>query len=277
MADQTDVEVALVALLAGVIYPNGTGQAPAQGVAAQVFPGWPAPETLASLMTAGNACIWVYARPEYRDCTRYPFQWQTQSITPATITTTVSGRTVTIGGAMPAPFSPHNVFVLMDGQSFGHAVQPTDTLTTIASALATLIAAGFPGASSTGPVITLQNGPLPVARVGTVGQSVLEVGRTEQRFQIVVAANTPASRTALCVAISPALMATSWLTLPDGTAARLKVHSQADDDSGQKVAVYRRNLIASVEYAITQVQTTATVEAIPTTFSGGNAIPLRSF
>jgi hypothetical protein len=276
VADQLDVEQALVGLLTGVIYPTGTGVPPAQGVPAQVFPGWPTPARLDALMSAGTACVWVYARPEVKELTRYPMVWQNGVITPATLTATVSGNTVTIGGAMPSPISPHNIFVLLLGQAFGYPVQPGDTPSTIASALAALIAAAFPGTTSTGPVITVDSGGILTARVGTVGTTIEEVGRFEQAFQIVIATNTPASRIALAAAVLPVLMATNFLTMPDGSAARLRVGAPVDVDIVQKASIYRRDIRVSVEYAVTQTQTTATVEAVNVSFPGSN-LPSRSF
>lgn len=265
MADQVDIESALVGIITGVIYPLGTGQAAAQGVPAQVGPGWPSPENLAAIIGAGNACIWVYTRPEVKETTRFPYQWQTQSINPATITATVSGQTVTIGGAMPSPFTAHNVFVLLAGQAFSYAVQAGDTLTSIATALAGLIAAAFPGTTNTGPVITLGTGAVAAARVGTTGQAMIEVGRFEQMFQIVIAANSPTNRALLAQAIMPILMATSWLSMPDGTMARLRVRSPVDYDKDQNLSIYRRDIRVTVEYAVTQVQNAATVEAVAVT------------
>lgn len=276
MADQTDVENGLVGLLTGVIYPNGTGQAPAQGVSAQIFPGWPTPATLDTAMAAGTACVWVWPRPEVKEATRYPMVWQAPVITPATLTATVAGNTVTIGGAMPSPFSPHNIFMLLGGQAFGYAVQVSDTLSTIASALANLVAAAFPGTTSSGPVITANTGALITARVGTVGSTVEEVGRFEQAFQIVIAANTPAARSALAAAILPVLMQTSWLTMPDGMAARVRTRIPVDVDTVQKTQIFRRDIRVTVEYAVTVTQTTATVEAVQVSFPGSN-IPSRSY
>jgi hypothetical protein len=276
MADQTDVENSLVGLIAGFIYPNGTSQAPAQGIPAQVIPGWPVPAQVDTLMTAGTAAVWVYARPEVKETTRYPMVWGSATIVPPTITATVSGDIVTIGGAMPLPFTAHNVFILLVGQAFGYAVQATDTLNTIASALATLIAAAFPGTTSSGSVITINSGAIPTARVGTTGTTVEEVGRFEQAFQICIATPTPAGRTAIASSILPQLMAISFITLPDGSAARLRARAPVDVDSGQKSNVFRRDLKVTVEYAVTQSQTTATVEAVNVSYPGSN-IPSRSY
>lgn len=279
MADIIDVQNAIVALIANTVYPNGTSQAPAQGVQAQIFAGWPTPANLDAQMAAGNACIWVHSRPEVREATRYPSVWQTQSIVAPTLTAKVSGNTVTIGGTMPSPFSTHNMFVLMDGQAFSYSVQPSDTLSTIATALANLIAAAYPGTTSSGAVITIPKGPIPVARVGTIGTSVLEVGRFEQTLQIVIATNKPDSRSALSAAIMPVLMTTAFLTMPDGVAARLIVRAPVDMDEDQKVQVFRRDIKVTAEYAITETMTSATVETVQTTFSDiyASTIPSRSF
>lgn len=264
MADQSDVKAAIVGVLAALIYPDGTSSPPAQGVPAQIIPGWPLPALLDQLMTAGIACVWVYARPEVKNVSNYSDDWKTQSITPASITATVSGNTVTIGGSVPSPFTAHNVFVLAGGQAFGYAVQANDSAATIASAIANSVSLVYPGTTSSGPVITVI-GPQPSARVGTTGRTIQEVGRLEQMFQIVAAANSPAARDALGSAITPVLMGNSWLSMPDGTVALIKVGAPIDIDADQKTQIYRRDIKVSVEYAVTQVQTTATVEAVNVT------------
>lgn len=264
MADQTDVASALADLIGSVIYPGGTGQPPAQGTSAQVFAGWPLPSQLDQLMAANKAAVWVYARPEVKDVTRYPYVWQVEIIQDPTITATASGQTVTIGGAVATPFSPQNVFVFLDGQAFSHAVQANDTPTSIATALTNLISAAFPGATNAGPAITIPTGPPPSVRVGTVGTSSIEVARYEQQFQIVIAASTPDARAALGRDILAALSDTVFLTMPDGSAARIRVTAPVDMDNAQKVLTYRRDIRVLGEYAVTKTQTTATVEAVVT-------------
>lgn len=264
MADQTDVASALADLIGGVIYPNGTGQPPAQGTAAQVFTGWPLPAQLDQLMAANKAAVWIYNRPEVKDVTRFPYVWKVDSIQAPTITATAAGQTVTIGGAVATPFSPQNVFVFLAGQAFSHAVQANDTPTSIATALAALIAAAFSGATNTGPVITIPTGPPPSVRVGTVGETSIEVARYEQQFQIVIAASEPAARAALGRDILAALADTVFLTMPDGSSARIRVAAPVDMDNAQKVLTYRRDIRVLGEYAVTKTQTTATVEAVVT-------------
>jgi len=68
------------------------------------------------------------------------------------LTMAISGQTVTIGGTVG---SPQNASVTVSGTTYTYAVQPTDTTTKIASALATEIAVNISGTSSTNGVITV--------------------------------------------------------------------------------------------------------------------------
>jgi hypothetical protein len=262
MADLSDVMTALQTQIFAAVYPNGTSAPSITTKGIRVFPGWPQPAALDADMRVGICNISIYPTPVEQNVTRFPKQWQQVSVTPPTLTLTVSGRTITVGGAMPTPFSAHNLAVLMAGSAFVYALQATDTLTTIATALATLIAAAYPGTTSSGAAITLPNaGPIPKARVGSVGQSIMEIRRQKRLFQIVIWADTPTSRDTIAQAVDPALADVQFLTMPDGTAARLIYRDSPVTDGLQKERIYRRDLRYSVEYATTKIQTTATVIA----------------
>lgn len=258
MADISDVENALVALIAQTLYPNGTGQASAAGVPAKVYAGWPTQSQLDADMMGGTAHVTVFPRPEERNTTRYSKDWKQQSVNTPTLTMTISGQTVTVGGIIPAANNPHNVEVSANGQTFVYAVQVADTLTSIATALAVLIAAGIPGTTSTGAVITLPNSArISAARVGVTGTMIREIRRQERLFQATIWADTPAHRDALAQLIDPVLAATPFLLLADQTAARLIYKGSPITDALQKAKLYRRDLLYTVEYGTTQT-TTAT-------------------
>lgn len=265
MADLSDVQSALVGLLTGALYPNGTGQSSAAGGAAcTVYQGWPVPAQLDADLAAHLSNISVF-NGDGRKVTKYPKAWQVTGIATPTLTLSASGRSITVGGAMPAPFAAHNMVVLVGGAAFSYPIQQSDTLSTIAAALAALINAQFPGTTSNGAVITLPAGPLIQARVGTVGSTIKEVGRWEQMFQITIWSDSPTNRAAIGKAINPVLFDTPWLSMPDGTAARLIVLRQRETDGGEKAGLYRRDIFVQVEYAETVVQQTATVEAVTVT------------
>lgn len=256
MADLTDVGNALVALVAQTLYPNGTGQPSAAGFGIRVYQGWPNPQQLDDDLKAGVAHVSIYPRPEERNTTRYSKDWKQLAVNAPTLTLTINGQQVTVGGTVPTANNPQNVAVVANGQSFVYAATSTDTLTSIATALSALIAAGIAGTSNAGAVITLPNtARIAAARVGTNGTMIRELRRQERLFQISIWSETPDHRDAVIQPVDVALAATQFLTLTDQTAARLIYKSSPVADQYQKDKLYRRDLFYTVEYATTQTTT----------------------
>lgn len=257
MADLSDCQDAMVTLLANTIYPSGTGQSSVAGVPVRVYAGWPQAAQLDADLLAGNAHVSVFNR-ESRNTTRYQLNPLDLAVTAPALTLTISGRTVTVGGAVAAGV---NTAVIVGANAFTYQTVGTDTLSTIATALANSINATYPGTTASGAVITLPAAgpPINAARVGGSGAQQTEVGRIEQVFQITVWANSPANRKAIASLIAPAIMSTHFLTLADGTAARLILKSQRDDDVPQKELLYRRDIFATVEYVETATVSATTV------------------
>ncbi len=255
MADLSDVQNVLVGQIAATLYPNGTSQASAVSAACRVGPGWPTAATLDPDLANGVVNISVYPANIERDTTRYLREWQKVGETPPTVTLAVSGNTVTVGGSLPTPAIVQNVAVMIGSQGgFSYAVQASDTLTSIASALATLIAQQFPGTTSNGDVITV-NSTLPLtARVGGASTVGMELRRQLRVFRVVIWSPTPTLRDAVAGLLDPLFADTAFLTMPDGFAARLKYHSSSLVDMQEKANLYRRDLLYSVEYATTKSQ-----------------------
>jgi len=267
MSDLIDVQNSLVSIVAAAAYPNGTGQASVSGSPIVVYAGWPTASRLDTDLIAGKAHITVYPTLIETNKTRYSKDWQQQSINTATITAAIVGQTVVIGGAMPSPFTAHNVVAMVNGLPYVYAVQAGDTLTTIAAALAALIAVGVTGTTSSGAVITMPStANITAARVGVTGTAIREIRRQERVFQITVWANTPAQRDAIGSALDIALAATEFLTMPDGYGARMIYRNSHVTDDLQKAKLYRRDFQYSVEYATTQteVETQITQEQLNT-------------
>jgi hypothetical protein len=266
MADIIDVQQGLAALAAQAVYPNGTGQPSVAGVDILIYPGWPQQANLDADLLAGKVHVSIFPTAMERNTTRYPRDdWQELAVNAATLTLTIAGQTVTVGGAMPSPFHAQNVMVMVNGLPYVYATQANDTLTSIATALAALI----PGASNVGAVITVV-GIISEARVGTSGTLIRETRRQERVFMLTVWADTPVKRDAVAKAIDELMATTQFLTMPDEYAARLIYRGSPVTDGHQKANLYRRDLNYSVEYATTQqaaaVQATqmqATLEAKP--------------
>ena len=270
MADLVDVENSLVALISQILYPNGTGQPSLTGTPAIVYAGWPAASRLDAdllLLSQGQAGgkihVTVFPDRHERNTTRYMRKWQDTVQPVQTLTLTVSGQQVTVGGTVA---TPQNVMLMVGYQPYAYAVQATDTLTSIATALASLVA----GATNTGPVITLPpSSNLTAARVGASGQAVKEIRRQERVFRVTVWADTPARRDSTTQAIDVVLADTKFLIFPDSSAGRLIYKSTWVDDMVSKAILYRRDLMYSVEYGTYQVATTTQITQTQLNVSAG--------
>ena len=260
MADLADVQTAFVNLITAALYPNGTGQPSSIVIPVGVYAGWPVASqldgdlALLSKGTGGKAHVTIYPTPTERNTTRYPRDWK-QVIAPVqTLTLTQNGLQVTVGGTVS---TPQNVMLMVNRLPVVYQVQAADTLTTIAAALAALVT----GASSVGAVLTLPNSAiLTAARVGASGTNIQEIRRQDRVFQISIWADSPAHRDTLGAAVDVALAALQFLTLADGTGARLIYKNTVQNDLLQKAGLYRRDLMYSVEYAttVTEIDTQIT-------------------
>jgi hypothetical protein len=269
MADEYDIMDVLAGMSAQAVYPNGTSQPSYAGAPVICYAGWPTASRLDADLKAGKIHVTVFARPEEKNTTRYMTQTQSVPATTPTLTLSASGQTVTVGGAMPSPFTPHNLAALVNGKPYLYAVQQSDTLTSIATALAALIAIDVSGTTSSGPAITVAAGAkVGVLRVGTSGMGLREVSRQERRFQITVWADTPDHRKAVVRPIKALLADSFFITLPDGTAGRLiYVGGGGPNDNPQDAKLYRHDLFYSCEYGTTVADPQYQIIAIETNLS----------
>lgn len=266
MADISDVLNVITAQCTALVYPNGTSQPSVADVTVRVYPGWPASSSLDQDLQLGNVNVSIFPSGPEKNTTRYQTKPHVMSIAQATLTLTAEGSSVTVGGAMPTPFKTHNMAVLIASKAFIYPVQASDTLTSIATALATLIAATYPGTTSAGPVITVVGAPIETVRVGTTGVTATEWERQIQRVQITIWAPDPTSRNLVSATVKAGLSQIAFLTMPDGFGARVRANGGTLSDLLEKAKVYRRDLFYDVEYATTVEETSATVVTVRTDF-----------
>lgn len=181
------------------------------------------------------------------------------------LTLKVVDNIVIVGGT---PACPLNAAVLVNGKAFVHPLQATDTPTTIATALATLISSVIT-ASNNGPVITVPGATKLAARVGNVGMVIQEVKRQKKSFRITIWCDTPLQRDATAKVVDPALASLTFISLPDGSAGRIRCERTHTDDVPQKAVLYRRDLVYSVEYGTTNVRRGPDVVSEVINLSGG--------
>ncbi len=271
MCDLSDVETALATLIAGAIYPNGTGQASTIGVGCYIAPGWPNSTQLDAALVAGEVTVTVYAQPNMEQVTtRYPQNWEDQTLGTATLTATVAARTITIAGTVTAG---QYVTLIVGNKAYSYAALVNDTLTTIATALTALVVVDWTGTTSSGAVITVPvkaEGRV-TARVAAAGTIIRELKRQNRGFQIIVWAPSPSLRSTTANLIDVALASTDFLTMPDLTKAWMKYRGQNDTDQMERANLYRRDLFYWVEYATTQVSTGYPITAPVTQTQGKNS------
>jgi hypothetical protein len=256
MADLTDVQSAIASTVAQTLYPNGTSKPSAVTSAVRIFPGWPQPQQLDADMQAGIAQVSVFATAISRAVTQMQPIWQTVNIVATQLQASVSGMTITLTGTIT---TPQSVSVQQGNMQASYAVQSTDTLASICTAIAALI----PGAKSSANTITFPQSAIPAMLFAQPATVLQEVGRQRQVFQVSVWAPTPTLRAQIASLIDPALRLAYRLQMPDTTAAELRFQGSIDDDNIQKVAVYTRHLRYEVEFATTVTQQTTTV-TLPT-------------
>lgn len=256
MADISDVKKLLADTAAAALYPNGTTQPSAPGVDCRVLQGWPVPDDLNADMGAGKVQVSVYPLPGMdRNTTRFPKIWQTLTVNAATLTATVSGDTLTIGGTVS---TPQVVMVRYNGAYFAYDVLSTDTLDTIAAGIAALIT----GATVVGAVVTVPNAWDLVGRIVTSGTAIMELRRQTRVFKITVWAPTQTLRDSASKVIDTAFAQIERVDMPDGSSARVIYRGTLESDENQTRRIYRRDLNYEIEYATTITETETTIGAI---------------
>jgi hypothetical protein len=247
MADQSDVENALVALVANALYPNGSGSSSLPGPDCRIYRGWPNSAALDTDLGNGVINVTVFPQGEPgRNTTRYSQQWQGSS-TQSTLTASVSGTSVTIEGTVGLG---QLAGILVNDSSYVYVVQVSDTPEIVAANLATLARADWI-VNLSGATLTIPGAGSLLARV-VAGASVMqEVRRQEQAFRITCWCPTPATRDASASAIDLLLVGFQFIELADGSQGRLQYHGTLEFDQSQDALLYRRDLLYNVEYPTT--------------------------
>lgn len=255
MADVYGIQNTLVSIIAGIMYPNGTSNPSVTGFSAYIYAGWPQPERLERDLKAGSCHISVYPLSTEKKLTESLGRpWRTISKGVSGITATVSGQQITLTGTVT---TPTNINLFSDKQHHTYAVQAADTLSVIATALATQIA----GASSSGAVITLPDTAEFDIRIGSADVVGRILRRQEKDFQITVWAGSPDVRAATATAVDNGLSSFTSLNMPDGTPTLLKYKRSVPSDNAQSYLVYRHDMIFCADFSSLQTEAATQIVA----------------
>lgn len=247
MADQSDVEAALVALASAALYPRGIGAASVAAVPCRVYRGWPNSAALDADLAAGIVNVSVFpVDGATRNTTRYPDAWLSDP-PPPTLTVSVAADAATFGGTATAG---QLAGIAADGRSYVYRTQDGDTPALVAANLATLAGADY-FTTLTDATVRLPGARYLIARVVADSPALMDVRRQSQRFRIACWCSAPTIRDTVAGAIDGALAPVRFLDLADGTKGRLIYAGGATLDESQNATLYRRDLLYDVEFATT--------------------------
>jgi hypothetical protein len=251
MADQSDVEDALVNAASAALYPNGTGEASVPGPDCRIYRGWPNSAALDADLAAGKVNVTVFpGSGTGRTTTRYAGRWVGMPAIPS-LTAAASGTSVTFGGSADIG---QIAGILVDGQSYAYRTRTGDTPEQVAANLASMARAQS--------IVLLSNSTLTIAGAGDLLVRVVadapvqqELRRQERAFRITCWCPNPATRDTTAAAIDLVLSNMRFIVLADGTSGRLTYLETTVFDQSQNARLYRRDLAYEVEYA-TMISTT---------------------
>jgi len=247
MADESDVETALVALASAALYPNGTGSPSVPGPDCRIYRGWPNSAALDVDLSAGRINVTVFPAPGHaRTTTRYT-QTRSGSPTSPTLTVSVSGTSVTFGGSAALGQVAGILVVGQGSQSYAYRTQIGDSPALVAANLAALARANAIVQLS-GTTLTIPGIGALIARVVADGSAQQEVRRQEQIFRVTCWCPTPTVRDAAATAIDLAFAQSMFVTLADGSMGKLTYAGTTVFDQSQDALLYRRDLLYQVEY-----------------------------
>ncbi|MDR3656879.1 MAG: hypothetical protein P4L48_14815 [Mycobacterium sp.] len=248
MADQSDVENALVSTITEVLYPDGSSSAGVLAQTVKIFRGWPNTAQLRIDLAAGTLNVTVFPKAgTSRNTTRWAEGLISTGIATPSLTVNVTGASATFAGSAA---TGQQAGLLADSLAVVHRTVTGDTPELVAAALAELIRtqriAIVNGATVTVPGVGLLLGRT------VADQPVLCWTRSQlQQFRISCWCPDPTSRDSVASTIDNALSSVNFIALRDGSSGRLRYVATTEFDQSQDAALYRRDLVYSVDYLTT--------------------------
>ncbi|GGY07129.1 hypothetical protein [Paludibacterium paludis] len=263
MADLMDVQDALKTLVNGALYPAGPAAVSAAGMPVTIDIGMPAQAQLDTDLAAQRCHVAIFSLENERNTTRFSKTWRTLKRADITVKAEVAGLTISLSGSTA---TAHNIMVIADNTARSVAIKPGGRLVDAVAALA----AQFPGAAASGASLTL---PAPtrrvIARVGGFDTVSRDLCHIEKDFAVTILAANQDQKRALARLLMPRLVDTRFLVMPDGSRPKMLYRRSLDSDGAQNGAPSRRDIVMTVEYAITQLAEAAQVLSVTETLSPG--------
>jgi len=253
MADQSDVENALVSQIQAILYPNGFAATSAIGAVCRVYRGWPLSAALNADLAAGLVnCSVLPVANSVKPVTSFNDGWVGDVIAPG-MSATASGDSVTFAGTAGAG---QLAGMLVNGVPYVYRSEAGDCLANVAAALAALISETIE-AFSTGATVYVPSAAS-ISGVTAANFSLWqEIRRQRQEFSIAIYSPTPQLRDTATALVDLSLAGKKFIGLTDGSDCRILFKNTVSQDQNQVADVYRRDLIYQAEYATTVTMTSA--------------------
>ncbi|WP_313188882.1 hypothetical protein [Pantoea sp.] len=262
MASVDDVSHFLARRVADVVYPGGIQLPGIVNAAVKIYPGWPVSGDLQQDIGKGGVHISVWPLPAERKIgSALGRPCRVIAKGRPSLQITVNGSLIGVYGVASA-FT--NVRVSLDEKEFSFQFRAGTTAAQVVHLLTVLLPLSFIVGSKVCVLMVKHIKAL----VTTAGTAVRELRRQIKDFQITVWAPTPVLRNRIGSAIDVALSEQCHIDLDDGAPAQLLYARQFDSDRSENWHVYRRDLIFSVNYAITQTLTAPEVTRTVVTLNG---------
>jgi len=249
MADQSDVETALVGVVGGALYPAGLmGPCAVPNAVCRIYRGWPVSAALDADLVAGLVNISVTTVPGHsRNTTRWPDLWSFPQVVVPTLQVSVAGNAATFSGSAGAG----QLAALVAGSRASvYRTEAGDTPASVAAALCRqMLVSG--AATVSGSTVTLPGVPLLLARVEADQPALRQTRRQLQLFRVTAWCPDPMTRDAVGSTIDSTLSGIDFIGLADGTSGRLRYLASNVSDRWEDATLYRRELTYSVDYPTT--------------------------
>lgn len=243
MPDRSDVEQSLAQLVAGILYPNGSGTDSITGDTYRIYRGWPVAGALEADVAQGICHVNVLpVTGSVRETTRYPAEWQGSSPA-ATLSGSVAGNAVIFSGVGG---TGQVAGVLVDGIAYAYRSQPGDSAALVSAALAAQIRANRPAVAS-GSSLQLLNARGLAVRVVADGQGGTELRRQVAGFRVVFWCSSPDLRDTVVSQVDTAMAGSTFIDV-NGWACRLRGSGDSNSDEGAAAGIWRRELQYTIEY-----------------------------
>ncbi|WP_102323874.1 hypothetical protein [Komagataeibacter saccharivorans] len=249
MADIVSISRAIVAQMESIVYPQGKGSPSVTGRPIRIRRGWITQADYTGTDCALNKGVDFITVMDLQGGWRRideplgrPWR-QDGNPVPATVSVTTDGATATIAlqdGATPVGIVGlrirSNDTAIPDRAVAAYAVQPTDTVATIAASLADQI----PGAVSSGAIVSVPAASSLTGAAGGYVPAVRTARRQQQLFQVTVWSASPAARDALGTAVENGMAFIDWLTAGSGSTFQIEARGDWNNDAAQNSGIFMR-------------------------------------